>query len=309
MVVNVEKVPKNFPLVDTDPFLMPDWRRQTAQRLVDGEELEWSSNDPAILKCAAYLRSITDGSSGQEQAGATCDWSAIHAAHAIAQQGGLRRFELQSRVLADQPVAEIADRIGMSPADVGWFESLFFDVRVRLGAEMWIQTQVIGEGLWYGFQDAEIGSLWASCGYYGGASVLDAVIGAFHSARQPGEPATLGIYLRADSGIDPRIQSVVAGTILPPFGPGSEAWQGLHNLLLEAAAADDLDRRALLRERARDWVIRCAQAHVTGKPLPRPRGRPHRPDAQKSAMAQKACVARMSTAALGKIMPQVLATT
>jgi len=308
MIMDIEKPGEGFQLADSDPFLLPDWRRQDAHRLVNGEEPEWSSDDPAILKYVAYLQSTTDGSSGREQAGTTYDGSAIHAAHAMAQQGGLRRWELQSRVLANQPVEEIADRIGMAPAEVGWFESLFFDVRVRLGAEMWIHTEVIGAGLRGGFQDAELGSLWASCGYYGGIPVLDAVVGAFHSARRPGEPAALNVYLRADAGIDRRIQAMVAGVILPPYGSTGQAWMVSHAWLLEAAAADDQDRRALLRERALDWLVRCARAYLAGKPLPRPRGRQHRPDERKSVMAQKACAAGMSTAVLGKIMPQVLAT-
>ena len=308
MIVTIEKPGEGFQLADFDPFLKPDWRRQYAHRLVYDDEPEWLSGDLATLKYAAYLRGMTYGNGGREQSGVAYDWSAIQAAHAIAQQDDLRRWELQSRVLANQPVEEIADRIGMSPAEVNWFESLFFDVRVRLGAEMWIHTEVIGAGLWGGFQNAELGSLWASCGYYGGVSVLDAVVGAFHSARRPGEPAALNVYLRADAGIDRRIQAMVAGTILPPYGSTGQAWMVSHAWLLEAAATADQDRRALLRERALDWLVRCARAYLAGKPLPRPRGRQHRPDERKSVMAQKACAAGMSTAVLGKIMPQVLAT-
>ena len=108
----------------------------------------------------------------------------------------------------------------------------------------------------------------------GGPLVLDTMIQAFHTAWRPGEPPILGNYLRADVGIDPRVQAMVAGAVLPPHGPAGEAWQGFHLLLLEARSADDPDRRALLRQRARDGLIDCGRAFLAEKPLPRPRRQP-----------------------------------
>ena len=125
---------------------------------------------------------------------------------------------------------------------------------------------------------------------------------------EPGTPVTLSVYLQPGAHINTSLQASVASMVLPRSGSTAQAWMMSHAWLLEAAAADDQDRRALLRERARDWLIRCARAYLAGKPLPRPRGRPHRPDERKSAMAQNACAAGVNTAALGKILPQVLAT-
>ena len=103
--------------------------------------------------------------------------------------------------------------------------------------------------------------------------ILDTMIEAFFLAWRPGEPLTLSTCLRADAGIDPQIQAVISGAILPPFGPSAQAWCEIHQLLRYADAAGDEDRRALLRERARDHLVRCARAHLAGKPLPRPRRR------------------------------------
>src|SRR4051794_3168287 len=53
------------------------------------------------------------------------------AARDLAQGNRYRRAELQARILADQPVAEIANRMGIPITVVEAFESWFFDVRTR----------------------------------------------------------------------------------------------------------------------------------------------------------------------------------
>ena len=133
---------------------------------------------------------------------------------------------------------------------------------------------MIGSGIRNGFADQEVGSLWMAFAYHGGPLVLDALLDAFHVARLPDEPPTLSTCLRADAGIDPRIQAAVAAAILPRFGPSAEAWLELRLLLWDADAAGDEDRRALLRERAENHLICCTRAHLAGKPLPRPRRQP-----------------------------------
>jgi hypothetical protein len=249
-----------------DPFLPTNWRYQDACRLTRGERGKWSSVDLAIVECAAYLRAVTEG---HDEQAVRHRWPWLAAAHEIAEQDNPRRWELESRVLANQPVNEISARCGLLPEVIGTYEALFFDVRARLGAGIWITSTVIGDGLQRGFADHEVGPLWRALAYFGGPLILDALLDAFHAARRPDEPLTLSIYLRPDSGIDPGIQANVASLVLPHYGPAGRAWMAFHLLLIEADATHDQDRRALLRERARDGLISSARACLAGKPLPR----------------------------------------
>jgi hypothetical protein len=169
-----------------DPFLPTNWRYQDAYRLARGDDGKWSSDDPAIVECAAYLKAIADVHDKQKQADVRDRWSALVEAQEIAQQDNPRRWELESRVLANQPVREIAAQCGLLPDVILAYEALFFDVRVRLGAGMWITSTVIGDGIQRGFLNHEVGLVWAVCGYHGGPIIVDALIDTFHAARRPG---------------------------------------------------------------------------------------------------------------------------
>ena len=110
-----------------------------------------------------------------------------------------------------------------------------------------------------GFADHEVRALWAALGYHDGPVALDAFIDAFHAAWRPGEPATLSVYLRPDNGVDPRIKAGVASQVLPHYGAAGKAWCEIRLQQMEADAAADPDRRALLREQARDYLIACVE--------------------------------------------------
>ncbi len=230
---------------------------------------------------------MANASNDQEQAAIGHRWSALAAAKEIAEQDGPKRWELESRVLANQPVETISARCGLSPDIIVAYETWFFDVRTRLGAGMWITNMVIGDGIQRRFLNHEVGPFWAAYGYHGGPFVVDALVDAFHAARRPDEPLTLSVYLRPDSGTDPGIQANVASLVLPHYGPAAKAWQWVHIQLMESDATDDQDRRTLLRERARDWLIRCARSYLAGKPLPRPRRQRQTPKDRQTSKTDK----------------------
>jgi hypothetical protein len=265
---------QDFRRWEWDCFLPPNWRFEDAQRLAAGEEPQWSSDDPAIVECAAYLEAVAAAHDEQEQAAVRHRWPWLAAAHEIAQQDGPRRWEVEARLLAGQTDEAIGARCALPPETLSWYEQVFFNVRPRHHARMWVCNQVIGPGIQHGFSDDEVGPLWAAFAYFGGPIVLNALVDAFRVVWRAGEPVTLSSYLQPGMGIDPRLQAVVASSVLPHSGRAGEAWERIRCQLQEADAAEDQDRGAFLRERAREWLIRCARAYLAGKPLPRPRRRP-----------------------------------
>ena len=215
MIVNIEKPDEGFQLANTDPFLKPDWRRQDAQRLVCGDEPKWSSNEPAILEYAAYLRGMDAAHDDAEKATVKQRWSALAAAHRIAQQNDPKRWEIEARLLANQSDEEIAAKCNLPPEVVSQYEAMFFDVRCRLGAWVWISMTVIGDGLWDGFRDDELGRLWRALGFNGGTAIVDALTTAFHAVWLPGEPATISVFFRERCPASLELKALIASHAIP----------------------------------------------------------------------------------------------
>jgi hypothetical protein len=133
---------------------------------------------------------------------------------------------------------------------------------------------LVGPGVQSGFKDDEVGRFWTWMGLAGGPVILDQLITVFHAVHPSGQPARLSLYLQPDAGVPPEMQAAVATAILPQSDAVAQAFFESHLLLMQAKAAEDPDRAAFLREKARDWIVRCGRAFLAGQPLPRPQRPP-----------------------------------
>ena len=274
MKVTIEKGPRNFQPTAGNPFLPLDWRSLDARSLANGEAVEWSDTDESVRDYAKYFQVVASTDAGRGKAGRRSRWAAIVAAQEIAEHDGPIQWEIRARLLAGEGDEQIAARLELSPKTIDRYEVLFFNVRPRLRATFYLMSHAVGDGVYRGFEDDEVANFWAWVAIGSGLLAVDTMIQAFHKAWPPNEPATLSVYLQANAGIAPGIQAFVASVILPSFGPSGKAIMEIRQLLWEADKATDLDRRALLRERARDQLIRSAQAYLAEKPMPRTRRRP-----------------------------------
>jgi hypothetical protein len=87
-----------------------------------------------------------------------------------------RRWELEARLLTDEPFDVIARKCSLRVETVASYEVLHFDVRRHLQCADWIAVRVIGPGLWRGFNEGELGQVWKLFAYRGGAAALDLVL-------------------------------------------------------------------------------------------------------------------------------------
>ena len=258
-----------------DPFLPPDWRAKDVGNVLAGEMTEWADDDDMhVAAYAQYLRSPADTGQGPIDQAASPQWLAINAAHKIAMEEGPCQWELKARVLADQPIEEIAARFGVSPAVLTWFEAVFFDVRVRLGARMWISNRVIGNGHLFGFRDDELGALWGAFGFHGGVPVVNTVVDAFYSTWRPGEPATIAVYFRDDCPISLEMKVAIAASSIPVTEQTNRQCMKIHARLLKikatmrpgkSRAAIDAQKREMIRL----WHSTRSKNDDTQHPLPK----------------------------------------
>ena len=132
-----------------DPFRTPAWRHDRVTELIEREPRRGRPSrvrDDADI-CTYYnFRLILQRASTEKvklalyaENGPLCqahDWY-INGDHE-------RRAILEARILARQSDGEIAQLVGLLPAAVAWYERIFFNVRDRLHARIWILKTIRG---------------------------------------------------------------------------------------------------------------------------------------------------------------------
>jgi hypothetical protein len=88
----------------------------------------------------------------------------------------LRRWELEARLLAGQSDQAIALQMGLSPAGVAAYHSMYFEVRPHLTASLYICCVVIGDQLYRGLSPGDHESLIKLFGYGLGGPGVDAYL-------------------------------------------------------------------------------------------------------------------------------------
>jgi hypothetical protein len=102
----------------------------------------------------------------------------------------LRRAELEARLLGGQDDATITARMGLSAAGVAAFHATFFEVRRRLGADVYVLSVVLGGGrVFYAPGPADHGLLLRLFGYHMGGHCIDVLLDYFR--EPPVVPASL----------------------------------------------------------------------------------------------------------------------
>ena len=246
-----------------NPFRPPCWRWLLAGEILEGLHADMDDSDDEMQALVAFRAHLDTPEA------INSDHPALATAYKIFTENGPQRWELEARLIARQADSEIAQRIGLTAETVATYVATFCDVRGKLSAVGYLLRHCVGGGVQRGFRNDEIPAFWKWAAMAGGPLIVDTLTETFHSLHRPPEPATLGLYLKADAGIAPNLQAFVSSVALPPDGPAAAVWQELRFRLMEADASEDRERRALLRERVRDHLIRTARAFLAGKRLPK----------------------------------------
>jgi hypothetical protein len=128
-----------------DCLFNPSWRWNTVGRLRDyAGPVSFRGVDPLIRATDAFLRKRDGLTPRRASARFLTLYPGLAEAIRLHEQGGRQPFVLETRVLARQSVSEIASAMGLSEEVVGTYEALFYDVRERINAKVWIHQQVIG---------------------------------------------------------------------------------------------------------------------------------------------------------------------
>ena len=155
--------------MDPDGFSgRPEWRWLRAAFLAAGGRPGPRADDPWV----AHARDALAPGGGGPRAAAVRD------ARDVREHDGPTKWELEARLLTDQPLDAVAARTGLTAAAVDAYARVFFDVRPHLAASDWVTARAIGYRPGGGFAGRPLAGAWKLVAYHGGPHVLDVVIAA-----------------------------------------------------------------------------------------------------------------------------------
>ncbi|QDT30015.1 hypothetical protein Enr10x_53740 [Gimesia panareensis] len=199
--------------VQGNPFTPLSWRWEAAEQLFRQPDRNLAPHDQVTRDALAYLKN-----------GDRMKSPKIHAARQISEEDGLRRAELESRILVGQSDWEIAEFCNLTPEVVQVYADLFFCVRDVPGGSDWKLRYAVGKPHFYGYQDHNLRQMWNWFGMTGQQEVLNLVIASYYAELKPGDEPTLSVYLRPTSSVDLRLQALIAELIPPSIQP-SNRWE------------------------------------------------------------------------------------
>jgi hypothetical protein len=159
-----------------DPVRVKNWRKKLIDHcLVSGKSVPKSCQDEYLRMGYEYYkmrnRSLSMGLDDIMKL--QSKFPHMHTAYQIFTARDYFRYILEAMVVADVPVEDIAKEFGCDPEVVTIFEELFFDVRSRLNAPMFIADELLGplfSSDTANSQDCDF--LWKAVAYYCGIDIL-----------------------------------------------------------------------------------------------------------------------------------------
>jgi hypothetical protein len=168
-------------LSPANPDQPVDARWRIASEFARGTDLpaEWT-RDAWVARALAYVRALLScrtEAARELVAGSMPDIAAAHRLHESVDK--LTRGILEARLLAGQTFEEAAAACGLSRAAVEAYHELFFSVRDKLQAEVYILGEAIGEKLWFGLTEEDVDVVLKHLAYLKGPIFLEAVLPYF----------------------------------------------------------------------------------------------------------------------------------
>lgn len=150
-----------------------DWRWHWAGQLFKcGEEPDPVYDDGWTRRAFDYQRLVDD-----QPADFLADTMPdFHAALQLNSTGGIRRWELDARILSRESPETIQSKTGVAATVIECYEAMFFNVSSRIDCASYIESKTIGQSP---FDGQDVATFWNHFGYFYGPYFLDKVIDDF----------------------------------------------------------------------------------------------------------------------------------
>jgi hypothetical protein len=171
-----------------------------------------------------------------------------------------KRWEAEARLLAGQDDEAVAAACGLTAEGVQWYHALYFEVRPRLDARLYIHTVVLGRRVHAGLRADDYEMLLKLFGFELGPLAVDDLLRLFRDP--PAAPAQLGgLDDAALCDLAHRLRAQVAVLTVALSGDSGppSALLGLHFLLRRAKSGAKVQPSSAQKGRAK-WVPTAADA-------------------------------------------------
>lgn len=162
------------------PFRGPVWRWEFAEAIINRQSCVGPADDRQVQTAVAYRRRLDEHATPRSRGGGR-----VGAAHRLYTAADSQRWEIEARLLAGESDERIAEVTGTSPEVVATYESLFFAVRERLDATMWILLNALSGPHAMAPCVAEDGLILRWLGWTGGSQVVDILTADMHGRDEP----------------------------------------------------------------------------------------------------------------------------
>jgi hypothetical protein len=178
-------------LQEVNPFRPLDWRFLRVADLVTARKSPSRWDDRWIREYARFYELAAQPNVRADQRPLDA-FPYMYEAFRLRHDLDLRAI-VEAFILAGETDEQIAQRYGFHPESVGWYEAMYFHVRDRLESVTWVLKSIGGilgsrpplaaDGV---LTREQIRLTWKVFGYYGGPSILEAVLGVLSpGAKQP----------------------------------------------------------------------------------------------------------------------------
>ena len=161
-----------------NPFRPVDWRWRRATDLVANKRSHSPQHDDAGVRDAMHfvqaLSHCRDDTERQNLVQRLPEASQAHTLYSG--PPSFAKWELEARLLTDEPFVQVAAKCGLTSEVVELYEARYFCVRDALHAECYILSQVIGPKALSGLKEDDVDVIMKMKGYSSGSHALDALI-------------------------------------------------------------------------------------------------------------------------------------
>src|SRR5262249_6514373 len=114
-----------------NPFRPVEWRWRRAICLVDGgAPLSPETDDEKVRDAACFLRAWRDCKGERDRRRLAQEMPALYGANLLyAAPGSLRKWEVEAKLLTEEPFTQIGAKCGIDPLVIEVFHDVFFHVR------------------------------------------------------------------------------------------------------------------------------------------------------------------------------------
>jgi hypothetical protein len=200
------------------PLRPPCWRWLRAFSFVDHNQRPIRQKDDEwVRRTWRFVRLLRHGPSDEAKQKLIRRMPAIFEAHRLYTDAQVfLRWEVEARLLTDEPIAQIASKCGSTPEVIEAYHAVFFHVRDRRQASDYIVHQVIGPKLHFGLKEGDVDVILKLYAFGGGVHVVDVLVDYYRRPPVvPPRPELLSPDALKELKTKLQIRAAIVARVLP----------------------------------------------------------------------------------------------